>query len=141
MQCVVLLVCSIISVRLQALKRALFGALQNGRHSIGDLYIRQKYGSTCSAFRTCLEGSVFTVIFIHLTTCNILQMDKRQAHTFLLNTNFRSRIPHLPAITMCYRRGRKACVYYSNPFLLSRITANRQALERTTGMMVSLLLC
>ena len=43
-QCVALLMCNITFVGLRALKRALFGSLQIGRHSTGDHNIRQKYG-------------------------------------------------------------------------------------------------
>ena len=129
-QRVVLLACSITSVSVRALKRALFGSLQSERHGTGDRYIRQKYGSICTALWTCLECSVFTALFIHITIWSIVQEDRGQTHTFLLNTNFGSRTPQLLAITTCYRRGQKPCVCCSGPFLLSRLVPNLHALGR-----------
>ena len=38
-QRIALLACSITSVSLRSLKRALFGSLRSGRHSIGDWYV------------------------------------------------------------------------------------------------------
>ena len=116
MQRVALLACSITSVSVWALKRALFGSLRSGRHGTGDWYIRQKYGSICAALWTCPGCSVFTALFIHITIRSILQEDRGQTHTFLLNTNFGSRTPQLPTVTTCYRRGRKPCVCCSSPF-------------------------
>ena len=126
-QRVALLACSITSVSVRALKRALFGSLRSGRHSTGDRYIRQKYGSIYATLWTCPECNVFTALFKHITTRSILQEDRGQTHTFLLNTNFGSRTPQLPAVTTCYRRGRKPCVCCSGPFSLSRLVANLHA--------------
>ena len=130
-QCVALLACSITSISVRALKHALFGSLQNGRHSIGDQYIQQKYGNIYVALWTCPECHVFTTLFIHITTWSILQEDRGQTHTFLLNTNFGSKTPQIPAVTMWYRHGRKPCVCCSRPFLLSTVVANRHALGKT----------
>ena len=130
MQHVALLACSITSVSVRALKRALFGSLRSGRHSTGDRYIRQKYGSTYTALWTCPECNVFTALFKHITTRSTLQEDRGQTHTFLLNTNFGSRTPQLPVVTAWYRRGRKPCVCYSGPFSLSRLAANLHASGR-----------
>ena len=127
MQRVALLACSITSVSVRALKRALFGSLRSGRHGTGDRYIRQKYSNIYTALWTCPECNVFTALFKHITTRNILQKDRDQTHTFLLNTNFGSRTPQLLAITTCYRRGRKPCVCCSGPFSLSRLVANLHA--------------
>ena len=104
-QRVALLACSITSVSVWALKRALFGSLRSGRHGTGDRYIRQKYGSIYAALWTCPECNVFTALFKHITTRSILQEDRGQTHTFLLNTNFGSRTPQLPAVTTWYRHG------------------------------------
>ena len=125
-----LLACTITSVSVQALKRALFGSLRSRRHSTGDRYIRQKNGSIYAGFWTCPECSVFTALFIHITTRSILQEDRGQTQIFLLNTNFGSRTPQLPAVTRWYRRGRKTCVCRSGPFSLSRLPANRHAPRR-----------
>ena len=127
MQRVALLACSITSVSVRALKGALFGSLRSGRHGTGDRSIRQKYGSICAALWTCPECSVFTALFIHITIRSILQEDRGQTHTFLLNTNFGSRTPQLPAVTTWYRRGRKPYVWSSRPLLLSRLAANLHA--------------
>ena len=115
-QRVALLACSITSVSVRALKRALFGSLRSGRHGTGDRYIRQKYGSIYAALWTCPECNVFTALFIHITTRSILQEDRGQTHTFLLNMNFGSRTPQLPAITIWSRCGWKPCVCCSSPF-------------------------
>ena len=130
MQRVALLACSITSVSVRALKRALFGSLRSGRHGTGDRYIWQKYGSIYAALWTCPECSVFTALFIHITPRSIVQEDRGQTHTFLLNTNFGSRTPQLSVVTTWYRHGRKPCVCYSGPFSLSRLAANLHALGR-----------
>ena len=127
MQRVVLLACSITSVSVRALKCALFGSLQSERHGIGDWYIRQKFDSIYAALWTCPECSVFTALSIHITTWSILQEDRGQTHTFMLNTNFGSRTPQLPTVTTWYRRGRKPCGCCSGPFLLSSLVANLHA--------------
>ena len=75
-QRVVLLACSITSISVRALKRALFSSPQSGRHSTSDWYIRQKYGSIYAALWTCPECSVFTTLFMHITTRSILQEEE-----------------------------------------------------------------
>ena len=95
MQRIVLLACSITSISVRALKYALFGSLRNGHHGTGDRYIRQKYSNIYAALWTCLECSVFTTLFIHITTRSILQEDRCQTQTFLLNMDFGSRNPQL----------------------------------------------
>ena len=129
-QRIALLACIITSVSVRALKRALFGSLRSGRHGTGDRYIRQKYGSIYAALWTCPECSVFTALFIHLTTRSVLQEDRGQTHTFLLNMNFDSRTSQLLAVTMWYKRGRKPCVYCSGPFSLSSLATNLHAPRR-----------
>ena len=140
-QRVALLACSITSVSVRALKRALFGSLRSGRHGTGDRYIRQKYGSIYAALWTCPECSVFTARFIHITTRSILQEDRGQTHTFLLNTNFGSRTPQLPAVTTWYRRGQKPCVCCSGPLSLSFFFCKPARSWKKTRTTVSLRFC
>ena len=50
---VALLMCSITSIGLRALKRVLLGSPWSGHHSIGDHKLRRKYGSKYGALWTC----------------------------------------------------------------------------------------
>ena len=86
-QRVALLMCSITSVGLHALKCALFCSLQIGRHSTGDHNIRQKYGWIYGALWTCPKGTVFAAVLVRIITCNILKVHTGHVRTFPLNTS------------------------------------------------------
>ena len=140
MQRVALLACRITSISVRALKRALFSSLRSGRHGTGDQYIWQKYGSIYVALWTCPECSVFTTLFIHITTRSILQDDRGQTHTFLLNTNFGSRTPQLPVVTTWYKHGRKPCFCCFGPFRFPDTLQTYTLMEEDTHGSVTVLL-
>ena len=72
-------------VTLCTTKRVLLGSPWSRRHSISDYNIWQKYSWMYGALWTYLEGSIFAIVFVRITTCNILKVHTGHTNTFPLN--------------------------------------------------------